>query len=119
MSEPLPTLRLVLTAVDGEEPASTLAETLVRDRLAACANVLGPVRSFFYWEERLERATEWILILKTRDDRLEALRAALARRHPYKVPEILALPPVVSTEPYAAWATQVLGASSGTEGQSP
>ncbi len=119
MSEPIPALSVVLTAVDGEDRAWTLAEGLVRDRLAACVNVLGPARSFYLWEGRLEHATEWILLLKTRADRLEALRSALALRHPYAVPEILTLPPAEASPSYAAWAEGVLGADPDGGGRRP
>jgi periplasmic divalent cation tolerance protein len=119
MSVSPPTLRLVLTSVDGEEAAHALAEGLVRDRLAACASVLGSARSFYFWEGRLERAAEWVLLLKTREDRLEALKAALAARHPYTVPEILTLPPLEASASYAAWAEDVLGAGADGDGGSP
>jgi periplasmic divalent cation tolerance protein len=119
MSVSPPTLRLVLTSVEGDEAAHALAEGLVRDRLAACASVLGPGRSFYVWEGRLERASEWVLLLKTREERLEALKAALAARHPYAVPEILTLPPLEASLPYAAWAEDVLGAGTDGGGETP
>ena len=116
MREAASAIRLVLTAVEGEEQARELAEGLVRDRLAACVSVLGPAHSYYIWKENLERTCEWLLLIKTVDERLAALHSALAGRHPYTVPEILTLPEIEATSAYAAWARGTLAAlPDGTE----
>ena len=69
-----------------------MADTLVRERLAACVNLLGPVRSTYVWKGRLERDTEVTLLIKTTADRVGALTARLRALHPYDLPEVIALP---------------------------
>lgn len=79
----------VLTNLPDSDAAFNLAEALVSMRLAACVNVLSPATSFYRWEGRLERATEYPLLVKSSADRYEALERAIRERHPYTLPEIV------------------------------
>jgi len=85
------------------DAARDLARALVERRVAACANVLDPIQSFFWWEGRVQDEPEALLILKTRSDRFEALRAAVEELHPYDVPEVIAVPVDAALKTYAAW----------------
>jgi len=89
------------------EVAPTLARTLVEARLAACCNILPAVRSIYLWDGAVQDGTEALLVLKTSDDRLPDLMRGLAERHPYEVPEIVALDASHVCGPYAAWVTDV------------
>jgi periplasmic divalent cation tolerance protein len=80
--------------------AAAIAERLVERRLAACANIHGPIDS--RWKGRIERAPEVPLTLKTHADLVPALIAAVRELHPYETPAILAHP-VNASEDYAAW----------------
>jgi periplasmic divalent cation tolerance protein len=95
--------RQVTTAIDSREAAERLAALLVEERLAACAQVIGPVTSVYRWEGRVERATEWLCLLKTTAGRLPALVARIRAEHPYQVPEIVAVPIVAGDPAYLAW----------------
>ena len=79
----------VLTNLPDSESAFNLARELVQLRLAACVNVLSPATSFYRWEGRLEKATEFPVLVKSTADRYEALERAIVERHPYDVPEIV------------------------------
>lgn len=80
--------------ITAQNPAAAerLAAALVEERLAACANVLPGVRSVYRWRGAVERAEEAALILKTRADRFEALRARVLELHTYEVPCVIAWP---------------------------
>ncbi len=93
----------VLTNLPDSESAFNLARTLVERRLAACANVLAPARSFFRWEGRLEEAVEVPVILKTTAERYPELERALRDLHPYDLPEILAFDPERGLTAYLEW----------------
>jgi periplasmic divalent cation tolerance protein len=93
----------VVTSLADRESAERIAETLVTERLAACAQVLGPQQSIYHWQGRLERATEWRLELKTTAARLTALERRLLELHPYDVPECIALPIVHGSDAYLRW----------------
>jgi periplasmic divalent cation tolerance protein len=80
-----------------------VAATLVEERLAACAQVLGPVSSTYRWEERVERAAEWYCHLKTTLAMLPALQRRIRELHPYEVPEIIAVPILRGDPDYLRW----------------
>ena len=82
---------IVLTTLGAETDASTLARTLVDERLAACVNVLPAMRSFYRWKGAVEDEREQQLIIKTAPDVLERLKARLLELHPYETPELLVL----------------------------
>jgi periplasmic divalent cation tolerance protein len=93
----------VLTTVEGKEAAQGIAELLVERRLAACAQVLGPIRSVYWWEGKLERAEEWLILAKSRRELYPKIEEAILARHPYSVPEIIAMPIVAGNPDYLEW----------------
>jgi periplasmic divalent cation tolerance protein len=90
------------TFADADE-AARIARTLVEERLAACANILGPVRSIYRWEGEVEDATEAAALFKTRGDMAEALIARVAELHSYDVPAIVVWPIIGALPAYAEW----------------
>lgn len=96
------TVRVEIT-VDTREGADRLAESAVGHRLAACAQVGGPVTSHYRWEGEVHRDQEWTVVFKTTDDRLDDLTAHIVREHPYDVPEVVAVPVVGGNPSYLAW----------------
>jgi periplasmic divalent cation tolerance protein len=85
------------------EEAERIGRTVVEERLAACANLLGPIRSFYRWEGKLESAEEVVAIFKTTDARADALIARIAGLHSYDVPCIATWPIDKILGSYAAW----------------
>jgi periplasmic divalent cation tolerance protein len=85
--------------------AEAIADDLLRHRLVACVNLLGPVASRFHWQGRIDRATETLLVLKTRADLLPELEARLRAIHPYEVPELIAVPVAAGLDAYLRWIT--------------
>ncbi|NLE48499.1 MAG: divalent-cation tolerance protein CutA [Sandaracinaceae bacterium] len=83
---------IVLSTTPNPEVAVKLAEGIVRERLAACVNIVPQVRSIYFWEGEIQRDEECLLIIKSRSERRDALFAYLAEHHPYDVPEVIALP---------------------------
>lgn len=79
---------LYCTAASTAE-AETVAEAVVGQRLAACANIIPGMRSLYWWQGKLERGEEAVLILKTRPDLVEAATAAVKAAHSYSVPCVL------------------------------
>ena len=94
---------VVLTNLPDSDSAFNLGRHLVVHGLAACANVLGPVRSVYRWEGRIEETSEVPLLIKTTSERYAALEQAIALLHPYEVPEILAFPVESGLAAYLAW----------------
>jgi periplasmic divalent cation tolerance protein len=94
---------LVTCACPDRDVAERLANALVEARLAACVQVLPGVASVYRWQGAIERADEVLLLAKTWDDRLDALVATLRARHPYEVPEIMAVPAAGGLVAYLDW----------------
>jgi periplasmic divalent cation tolerance protein len=94
---------LVQTTTDSRAEAVELARGAVEARLAACAQVSGPVASTFWWEGEVERAEEWLLTLKLPASGYQALADFLARGHSYDEPEIVATPIVAGSESFLSW----------------
>ena len=94
---------LVYTTFGDAETALAVGQALVRERLAACVNVLPGMRSVYAWKGAVERADEVVAILKTREGLAERLAAALRARHPYETPTILHLATVDADPDTLAW----------------
>ena len=95
----------VLTNLPDSESAFNLARHLVRARLAACASVLAPATSIYRWEGREEESRETPLLIKTTRERYAEVEKAIRERHPYELPEIIALPVEQGFENYLGWVT--------------
>jgi len=94
---------VAFSTVGKAEDGERIARALVERRLAACVNVVPGVVSVYRWKGEVCRDQELLLVIKTRRERLDALREALVGLHPYDVPELVALPIVAGHEPYLAW----------------
>jgi len=86
-----------------EEEARHVARTVVEERLAACANILGGCRSIYRWKGAIEETDEVAAIFKTRAGRAEALIARIAALHSYDVPAAVAWPVANAHPAYADW----------------
>ena len=87
---------------DADE-AQRIARATVEERLAACANILGPCRSVYRWQGAVGEAAEVAAIFKARADKAEALVARIAALHSYDVPAITVWPVEQAWPAYAAW----------------
>jgi periplasmic divalent cation tolerance protein len=93
----------VLTTMDSEESAQVLAASAVAGKLAACAQVDGPVKSVYQWQGKIETDTEWRVLHKTTADRYGELEALIKCLHTYDTPEIIATPITAGSDEYLAW----------------
>lgn len=96
-------LLVVLCTAPDATVAERLATGLVEAGLAACVNVIPGIRSFYTWKGALERDDELQLIIKTRADRFAEVSAWIAAKHPYDVPEVLALTVADASRAYGDW----------------
>jgi periplasmic divalent cation tolerance protein len=96
----------VVTSVGSRDAADALAQGAVLARVAACAQVAGPITSTYRWEGEVQTAEEWQVILKTTTDRYDALEAYILDSHDYDLPEVLALPVLAGNPAYLSWVTE-------------
>lgn len=96
----------VTTTTDSRAEAAELARSAVAERLVACAQLVGPIASTYWWEDEIESAEEWMVVFKTSADRFEELASLIAEGHSYDTPEIIATPVVAGSMDYLAWITE-------------
>ena len=94
---------VVLTTLSNEEEAVKLVRELLDRRLIACGTLAPGARSLYRWQGKIADEREVLVLLKTRSARVEQLQAAFKELHPYKVPELLALPVDTGLEKYLEW----------------
>lgn len=100
---PNETVLLVLSTFPDRARAQRIAESLVAEHFAACANVVSAVDSFYWWKGEMETASEILVLFKTTASRFEAFRQKLRDLHPYDLPEIIALPIETGDAEYLDW----------------
>lgn len=93
----------VTTTTDSRQEAADLARSAVTERLAACAQLVGPIASTYWWEGEIESAEEWMVLFKTTAARFEELAAHITEQHSYDTPEIIATPVVAGSGDYLSW----------------
>jgi periplasmic divalent cation tolerance protein len=95
--------RIVLTTTGSEEEARRIARHLVERRMAACVNIFPQITSVYRWQERVEEAEEWLLLVKTTAAAFDDVRAAIAELHSYELPECLCLGIEDGSHAYLQW----------------
>jgi periplasmic divalent cation tolerance protein len=94
---------LIFTNMPDTESAQSLAAHLIEERLAACVNILSPCHSVYRWAGSVEMANEVPVLIKTTSTTYAALEAAIRARHPYELPEIIAVPVERGLPAYLNW----------------
>ena len=100
---------VVLTTTPNTEEAETLARKIVEEKLAACVQVLPEIKSFYFWENEVQKESEHLLLIKTHPAKFEELEKFIKANHSYSVPEIVALQSSAVSESYLDWIKDYLG----------
>ncbi len=93
----------VITTTTNKAEAEAIARALVQQRLAACVQVLGPITSTYWWQDKIETGQEWQCWIKSRRELYGPIEEAIRQHHSYEVPEILAIPVVAGSDSFLAW----------------
>lgn len=96
----------VLSTFPDVATAQRIGRQLVEEHCAACANILPPIESIYWWKGKVENANETLAIFKTTADRYSALETSLRQLHPYEVPEIIAVPIERGLPDYLRWVAE-------------
>jgi periplasmic divalent cation tolerance protein len=94
---------VVFCSCADEQEALRVAKVLVEERLAACVNVLPRAQSVYRWEGEIKVESEYLLLIKTTEERFSSLRDRITELHSYEIPEILAIPVWGGSDKYLAW----------------
>jgi periplasmic divalent cation tolerance protein len=93
----------VTTVIDSKEHAEQTAHVLVERRIAACVQVVGPIKSVYHWQGKIENSEEWLCLAKTRRELYDQVEAAIREVHPYDEPEVIATEIVAGSRGYLDW----------------
>jgi len=102
---------LVLTNLPDRAAAESLADALITEQLAACVNILAPCRSVYRWQGSVQHDEEHPMLIKTTEERYAALEQAIRTRHPYELPEIVAVRIERGLAAYLEWVAAETGAT--------
>ena len=94
---------LIYMVCGGEDEARKIAQSLLEERLVACANIMAPHLSMYWWNDKIETGREVAVILKTRAELFERVKKAITSLHSYECPCIIALPVEKGHEPFLQW----------------
>lgn len=99
---------VVIVTVANREEAEKIVRSLLEERLIACANIVGPLYSVFWWEGKIDEASEFLVFMKSHENHFERLSEKVAQIHSYELPEIIALPIIKGSPPYLGWLSDSL-----------
>jgi len=94
---------LVLITAKDKEEAERIATYMIKNNLAACANILGDINSIFWWKQNIEREQEILIILKTRKEKFPKIVSTIKTIHSYSCPEVIAIPIIDGNRDYLNW----------------
>jgi periplasmic divalent cation tolerance protein len=93
----------ITSTTASREEAQSMAHVLIERHLAGCVQIIGPIHSVYRWQDEIEQANEWQLIIKTSRQRYAEVEQAILELHSYECPEIIATPIEAGSEPYLQW----------------
>jgi periplasmic divalent cation tolerance protein len=94
---------VVLVTAKNKKEAQKIAAGLIKAKLAACVNIIDKIDSIFFWSEKVDRAKESLLVIKSKKDKLPKIIKLVRSLHSYTVPEIIAIPIISGDKPYLRW----------------
>ena len=94
---------LIISTADTMELAGKIASTLVREKIAACVNIVPGIRSIYRWKENVCDDSEWLLLIKSSDENFESIRSRIRQLHTYETPEVIAVPIAAGDPDYLNW----------------
>lgn len=100
---------VVLTTVGSKDDAERIVRSAIESRLAACAQIYGPITSTYWWRGQIEEDEEWACLFKTKESLYKELEELIRKEHPYEIPEIIAIPILKGFEPYLRWVDEETG----------
>ena len=93
---------------DSEQEAKIIIEKLLKNRLIACGNLIGPISSSFWWKDCIETSKEYLILLKSRNDLFNKIEKEVLRLHSYEVPEMIVFPIIDGSKYYLKWINKSL-----------
>jgi len=93
----------IYTTTNKKESAESISQAFIEKRLAACAQVVGPIKSTYWWQGAIEQGEEWLCLIKSKFSLYKQIEETIKKMHPYTVPEIIAVPVLAANPDYLSW----------------
>ena len=93
----------ILFTINSEEKANEITNKLLEQRAARCVHIIGPTTSSYWWENQIQQAIEWICLAKSKVEDFEKIESIIKSLHPFKVPDIIAIPISTGNRDYLRW----------------
>ncbi|MDW8041108.1 MAG: divalent-cation tolerance protein CutA [Nitrososphaerota archaeon] len=100
---------IILVTASSKSEAEKIVQTLLEERLIACANIIGPAHSLFWWQGKIDKSQEHLILMKTRKALFDKVSERVKALHSYQVPEIIAIPVTEALKDYLQWLDESLG----------
>lgn len=97
----------IITTFDNYKLAEKVGRELLKNKLCACFQITGPVKSIYWWEGKIEKNDEWVCFIKAKKDNFKEIENKIKSFHNYKVPEIIALPIIEISKEYLDWINSI------------
>ena len=94
---------IVMITVPDMKTGENIARVMLEEKLAACVNIIGGVRSMFWWDGQIDKSDECMLMLKTVEEKAEQIGRRVKKLHPYKLPETISVQIASGTNEYLDW----------------
>ncbi len=94
---------LILVTAKDKKEAQKVAAGLIKAKLAACVNIIAKINSIFFWAGKIDSASEALLLIKSKKEKLPKIIKLVKSLHSYEVPEIIAIPIIAGDKPYLRW----------------
>ena len=99
---------VILITASKKEEARKIAAKLLKEKLVACVNIMDKVESFFWWQGKIDKAAESLMVIKSTKAKFKKIVKSVLSAHSYTVPEIIALPIIAGHKPYLDWIDESL-----------
>ncbi len=101
-------LIMIMITSNSEQEAKTIIEKLLKNKLIACGNLIGPISSSFWWKDSIETSKEYLILVKSRNDLFNKIKKEVLRLHSYEIPEIIVFPIINGSKEYLKWINKSL-----------
>lgn len=98
----------VMTTIYDKKKAEKIATHLLKKKLTGCVQILGPVESKYWWEGKIVKDKEWLILIKTSANLYKKVEKEIKANHAYSVPEILATPIINGSKDYLKWLERII-----------
>jgi periplasmic divalent cation tolerance protein len=98
---------LIFITCPNEKTAEKISMNLLKKKLVACVNTIPKVKSMYWWEGKIEKSYESLLIIKTKDELFNSLNREVIKMHPYEVPEVICVKINKGNKKYLDWIKEV------------